>query len=135
MTIKDRGYFREKKESRMFHMRHKGTLIVEQDEIVFLGEGDNIVIKYDDLKYIDLLKARVSIEFETNDGIIYLYASFGDSGTTASAMTVGNSLFGAQGGSLFGQIAKDRTIKRVNEEIYKTIVYYKSKQEGDINDN
>ena len=75
-----RGYFRIKNESRMFHMRHKRSLMVEDNEILFLGKGDNIIVKYNKLKKMELLKKSSGITFETNNGILYIYASVGDAG-------------------------------------------------------
>lgn len=117
----------------MFHMRHKGSLMVEDNEIVFIGKGENIMVKYNELKSVELLKARIGIEFETNAGIIYIYASLGDAGVSSHARQTGNSLFGIQGGNVFGNIAKDRVIKRINEEIYKMINYHLSKIKNNNN--
>lgn len=116
-----RGYFRVRKESRIFHMRHKGSLMVEADEIVFFGKGADIKIKYNELESVKLLKARSGIEFETKDGIVYIYTSLGDAGKSANARSIGNSLFGLQGGNTMSSIATMRATKRINEEIYKII--------------
>ena len=114
-------------------MRHKGSLMVEDNEIVFIGKGENIMVKYSELKSVELLKARIGIEFETNAGIIYIYASLGDAGVSSHARQTGNYLFGIQGGNVFGNIAKDRVIKRINEEIYKMINYHLSKIKNNNN--
>ena len=128
-----RGYFRVKKESRIFHMRHKGSLMVEDNEIVFIGKGENIIVKYNELESVELLKARSGIEFETNDGIIYIYTSLGDAGVSSQARQTGNSLFGIQGGNVIGNIANTMAVKRINEEIYKMINYYLSKIKNNNN--
>ena len=128
-----RGYFREKKESRMFHMRHKGTLMVEEAEIVFLGRGDNIMVKYSELKSIELMKKRIGILFNMNNNIVYIYTSSGDAGTSANARSVGNSLFGIQGGNAMSSIATAMATKRINEEIYKMINYHQSKIKNNNN--
>jgi len=132
-----RGYFREKEGDRRvrFKMRHKGSLMIENDEIVFMGRGDNITIKYNEFKSIKLLKNRSFVEFKTNNGIIYVYMSLGDAGVSAQARQSGNMLFGVEGGNALGMVANNRAIKRINEEIYKMIDYRRNKLRGSLQDD
>lgn len=88
-----RGYFRELKESKIFHMRHKGILIIKDDKLAFLYTKGHIKeIEFKDIDNIEMYRKKYGILLNLKDKSVYMFTSLPSAGSYALGGTIGTHI-------------------------------------------